>query len=89
MLPDRCSVSENERRCVNPPQFIISILVGTDEYMIGVTCQKHKEVVSVKVQDLQNNDKIPKGKIQFSGLKPVGTDCIRMDGDDLIKIDSN
>lgn len=89
MFPDRCSVLENEKQCVNPPEFIISVVVGTDEYMIGVTCQKHKEAVSAKVRDLQTKDKIPKGKIQFSGLKPVGTDCIRMDGDDLIKIDSN
>ena len=55
--------------------------------MIGVTCQKHKQAVSEKVKILQNEGKIPKGKVNFSGLKAVGTDCIRADPDDLIQID--
>jgi len=86
MLPDRCSIKEGKRDCLNPPVFVISILVGDDEYMVGVTCQKHKGTVSEKVKILQEQEKIPKGKIQFSNLKAVGTDCIRSDPDDLIQL---
>lgn len=86
MLPDRCSVKVKDKQCVNPPEFVISILVGKDEYMVGVTCSKHKQEVSGKVEKLQEQEKIPKGKINFSNLKPVGTDCIRSDPDDLIQL---
>lgn len=87
MLPDRCSVKKEGKQCVNPPEFVISVVVANEEYMIGVTCQKHKQAVSEKVKILQNEGKIPKGKVNFSGLKAVGTDCIKADPDDLIQID--
>ncbi len=85
MLPDRCSVKEKGRDCVNPPEFVISI-VDKDEYMVGVTCQKHKKAVSEKISILQEQGKIPTGTINFSELKPVGTDCIRADSSDLIQL---
>lgn len=71
---------------MNPPEFVISITVDKDEYMVGVTCTRHKEAVSVKVHYLQNEGKIPQGKINFAGLKAVGTDCIKGNPDDLIQI---
>ncbi len=86
MLPDRCSVKEKGRDCVNPPEFVISVAENDDEYMVGVTCQKHRDKVSEKLLVLQNENKIPKGKIKFSGLKSVGTDCVRSDPDDLIQL---
>jgi len=86
MLPNRCSVIEKGKDCVNPPEFVISVKTPTEEYMVGVTCAKHKEAVSEKLNILQNEEKIPKGKIQFSGLKSVGTDCIRSDPDELIQL---
>ncbi len=86
MLPDRCSVKEKGRECVNPPEFVISVTEKDDEYMVGVTCQKHKDRVSDKIIILQNESKIPNGKIKFSELKSVGTDCIRSDPDDLIQL---
>ncbi len=86
MLPDLCSVKEKGKDCVNPPEFVISVAENDDEYMVGVTCQKHKDKVSEKLTILQNENKIPKGKIKFSGLKSVGTDCVRSDPDDLIQL---
>jgi len=86
VLPDRCSVRQNGKDCVNPPEFVISVKTDKDEYMVGVTCAKHKDAVSEKLSILQNEEKIPKGKIQFSGLKSVGTDCIRADPDELIQL---
>jgi len=86
MLPIHCSVRENGKDCFNPPEFVISVLEEKQEYMVGVTCQKHREKVSAKLKNLQTGGKIPKGKIKFSALKSVGTDCIRSDPDDLIQL---
>ena len=90
MLPDQCSVLEEGKQCVNPPEFIVSIVSDKDdEYMVGVTCQKHKQIVSGKIGILQNEGKIHDGKISFSPVKSVGTDCIHGDADDFIQIDMN
>lgn len=86
MLPDRCSVKESGKDCVNPPEFVISVVDNSDEFMVGVTCNKHKENVSEKIQHLQQEKKIPNGKIKFTELKAVGTDCIKADADDLIQL---
>ena len=87
MLPDRCSVTEQGRQCVNPPEFIVTITDGRDEYMVGVTCSKHKKVVSGKIRILQNEGRIHEGEVGFSPVKAVGTDCIRADESDFVQID--
>jgi len=89
VLPDQCSVLEEGKQCVSPPEFIVSIVSDKDEYMVGVTCQKHKQIVSGKVGILQNEGKIYDGKISFSPVKSVGTDCIHGDADDFVQIDMN
>jgi len=86
LLPNRCSVKDKGKHCVNSPEFVISVLEEKSEYMVGVTCQKHKDKVTEKLVILQNEGKIPKGKIKFTELKAVGTDCIRSDPDDLIQL---
>lgn len=86
LLPNHCSVRQAGKDCVNPPEFVISVKSGSDEYMVGVTCQKHKDAVSKKLDTLQNEKKIPQGTVKFSGLKSVGTDCIRADSDELLQL---
>ena len=89
MLPDKCSVLEEKKQCVNPPEFIVSIISGNDEYMVAVTCQKHKHVVSGKIDILQNEGKMHEGKVSFSLVKAIGTDCVHGDTDDFVQIDMN
>ena len=72
---------------MNPPEFIVSIIDNKDEYMVGVTCTKHKEIVSGKIGILQNEGKIHEGKISFAPVKAVGTDCIHGDEEDFVQID--
>ena len=79
---------ESGKQCANPPEFVVSVVVEKDEYMVGVTCSHHKQIVSGKIQFLQNEDKIPRGKISFSQLKAVGTDCIHGDQDDFVQLDT-
>ena len=59
-----------------------------DEYMVGVTCDKHKETIRKKLIELQESGAIPNGQINFEVLKPVGTDCVKTDPDDLIQLKS-
>jgi len=80
-------VIEGGKQCINSPEFIVSIVANDDEYMVGVTCQKHKQIVSGKIELLQNEGKIRNGKILFSPVKAVGTDCIHGDTDDFVQID--
>ena len=88
MLPDRCSVKQNGRDCVNPPEYVVEIVHNDDSYMVGITCEKHKDVVAVKIGELQKIGKIPKGTLEFQKLKAVGTDCIKGNPDDvLIQLD--
>ena len=78
---------EEGKQCVNPPEFVVSIVDDKDEYMVGVNCMKHKEIVSGKIKFLQNQGKIHDGKVHFSKVKAIGTDCIHGDADDLVQID--
>lgn len=85
MLPDRCSIKDGKRRCVNPPEFVISV-VSDSEYMIGVVCGFHRNDIGGLLKRLQDEGRIPNGKFKFSPLKSIGTDCIRADPDDLIQL---
>ncbi|HMK33168.1 MAG TPA: hypothetical protein VK431_06040 [Nitrosopumilaceae archaeon] len=86
MLPEHCSIRDKGIDCLMPPEFIISIKIQDDEYMVGVTCDGHKKSFIEKLEILQKDGKVPNGTIHFTGLKAVGTNCIRMDPNDLIQL---
>ena len=69
-----------------PPEFVISIKSNDGEYMVGVTCDRHKNAFTEKLVSLQKEEKVPQGTVIFTGLKPVGTNCIRIDPNDLIEL---
>lgn len=56
--------------------------------MVGVTCNKHRQTIHQKLSELQKSGAIPQGQIKFETLKPIGTDCIKADPDDLIQLKS-
>ena len=86
MLPDKCSIREGNKDCVDQPVKKINKIKNNDEFMLGITCEKHKTSVFSKIKSLQSDGKIPKGTIKFENLKSVQTDCIRGDPDDLIQL---
>lgn len=86
LLPDRCSVGEGGRRCPSPPEFVISVAAADGEYMVGVACAGHRDRVSGRLRAMQEGGEIPAGKVSFSALRPVGTDCVRGGGDGLIRL---
>jgi len=84
MLPDRCSVKHSGRDCVNPPEYVVEIVHNEDSYMVGITCEKHKNIVSGKIGELQKLGKVPEGTLEFQKLKAVGTDCVKGNPDDIL-----
>ena len=38
MLPERCSVKQNKKDCVNPPEYVIEVIHDEETYMVGITC---------------------------------------------------
>jgi len=69
-----------------PSKYVITVVSNNDEFMLGITCEKHKTSVFSKIKSLQSDGKIPNGTIKFENLKSVQTDCIRGDPDDLIQL---
>ena len=86
MFPERCSIRKAGRDCIMPPEFVISVKSDDGEYMVGVTCDIHKTAFIGKLESLQKEGKVPQGTINFTGLKPVGTSCIKSDPNDLIQL---
>ena len=64
----------------------VTVVSDNDQFMLGLTCQKHKTQVLSKLESLQEQKKIPNGTIKFENLKSVKTDCVRGDPDDLIQL---
>ncbi len=86
MMPERCSIREHGTNCPLPPEFAISIKAKDGEYMVGVTCDRHKNTFVEKLEILKKEGKVPQGVISFDVLKPVGTNCVRIDPNDLIEL---
>ena len=86
MFPEHCSIRKKGQDCPMPPEFVISVKSKDGEYMVGVTCDGHKNAFTEKLTSLQKEGKVPQGTVTFTGLKPVGTNCIRIDPNDLIEI---
>ena len=49
MLPERCSVKQNSKDCVNPPEYVIEVVHDTDTYMVGITCERHKDLSLIHI----------------------------------------
>jgi len=57
MLPDKCSIREGNKDCVDPPAYVITVVSNNDEFMLGITCEKHKTSVFSKIKSLQSDGK--------------------------------
>ncbi len=87
MIPEQCSFSVNGLKCLLPPEFIIEINTDkNDNFMIGLTCLEHRQFLEEKFLKLQNNGSIPKGKIVFTKIKVIHTNCIKGNQEDIDEI---
>ena len=87
-LPKTCSFRANDDDCPLPPSYIVSVGDDSEEYMIAVVCQDHRDQMEKRLKAMQSVGKIPQGKAKFQDIKLVITDCIR-DTDDDSLLNSN
>ena len=69
MLPDKCSVTEEGKQCVNPPEFVVSIISGEDEYMVGVPVKNTNKLYLAKLGFFKMKEKSMMEKLVFHLLK--------------------
>jgi hypothetical protein len=87
LLPESCSVKVDGNECRLPPSFVVSIKSHDGEYMVAVVCEQHKEGLQYKLASMQNEGKLPAGKIQFQTITAVVTDCVKGMEEDYVEID--
>lgn len=75
-LPTKCSFSYRNTRCNLPPSYILSI-ISNEQYLIGVSCIEHLELIKYKIEKLQAKKSLPNGKLKVENIKLVSTNCIK------------
>lgn len=89
MLPGQCSFISDGIKCDLPIEFIIEVNTENDDsFMVGLTCQDHKKQLEQKYLSLQKKHIIAEGKITFSKVKTIHTDCVKGNQDDIDDINS-
>ncbi len=84
MFPESCSFVLDKKKCMLPPEFIIEINEnGNSKFMIGLTCSEHRQGLEEKLVVLQNEKQIPGGKIEFTPIKIIHTNCITGNQEDI------
>jgi hypothetical protein len=86
-LPESCSFVAGSSRCQIPPAFVISVKANESDYMVGVACQEHKDVLLEKMASLQKSGRLPQGAISFQTISTVTTDCVVGLNDDYVDIE--
>jgi hypothetical protein len=87
LLPEKCSIRVDGVPCKLAPSFVVSIASEQGEYMLAVVCDEHREVLAGKLASMQNQEKIPAGKVRFESVKTVTTDCVVGMNDDYVDIE--
>jgi hypothetical protein len=87
VLPGSCSFVHDKKKCILPPEFIIEINENEiNKYMIGLACYEHRQELEEKLVFLQNEKQIPEGKLEFTRIKIIHTNCITGNQDDIDEI---
>jgi hypothetical protein len=78
-MPEHCSLRKNRKDCRMAASYIVSIITQDEEFMIGVTCDEHKQEIESGLQALQRQRALPDVFIRFQPLKILVTECIKSD----------
>jgi hypothetical protein len=68
--------------------YIVSITSLTEEYMIGVVCNDHRDELEERLKVMQLTGNVPTGNIKIQPVKIVSTDCIRGTDEDYYEVAS-
>ena len=89
LLPKKCSIRENGVDLAFPPSDFVSIEnIEAEEYMIGVVCIVHRDIIGKQIKSMQKKGGVPKGIIRFRSVTVVSTDCLQGLSDDCSEIKS-
>jgi hypothetical protein len=67
-----------------PPEFIMEINDReNNKFMIGLTCSEHKQKLEERFVLLQKDKHLPEGKILFTNIKTIHTNCITGNQEDI------
>ena len=82
LLPKHCCVRVNGKDCYMSSSYIVSIASLTEDYMIGVVCNDHRDGLEERLKVMQSTGNVPAVDIKIQPVKIVSTDCIRGTDDD-------
>jgi|ERR671921_640568 hypothetical protein len=87
LFPEYCSFVIDKTQCLLPPGFVMEIDDGeNNKFMIGLTCSDHKQKLEERFLLLQRDKQMPQGKIVFTPLKVVHTNCVKGNQEDMDEI---
>jgi len=72
MIPKNCSICLKGVQCVLPPSHLVSIKALGEEYLIGVTCNEHTQLVKKIIAKRINSDE----SVNIQAINLIATDCI-------------
>jgi hypothetical protein len=73
MIPKNCSIRVKGVPCFLPPSHLVSIKTLGEEYLIGVTCNEHTQLVKKIISKRINSSK---ESVNIQAINLVATDCI-------------
>jgi hypothetical protein len=76
LLPEHCSAKVDGEECRLAPSYVVSVQSKEGEYMLAVVCEGHKSRLEARLIAMQEEGKVPHGRIHFQSVKAVVTDCI-------------
>jgi hypothetical protein len=88
LLPKHCSIRVKGKDCHISSSYIVSIKSLTEEYMIGVVCNDHRDGLEERLKIMQSTGNVPTGSIKIQPIKIVSTDCIRGTDEDYYEVSS-
>jgi len=86
-LPEQCSIKVDGLGCQLAPSYVVSVVAEDGEYMLAVVCEEHKDALAARLDKMQHEGKIRKGRLKFETVKTVVTDCVVGINDDYVDLE--
>ena len=87
LLHEHCSAKVDGEDCQLAPSYVVSVQSQEGEYMLAVVCDDHKSGLEVRLIAMQEEGKIPHGRMLFQPVKAVVTDCVRGMYEDYVELE--
>jgi hypothetical protein len=71
-----------------PSSYIVSIASLKEEYMIGVVCNDHRDILEERIRVMQLEGNFPMGTIKILPTTIISTNCIKGTDEDRMEVSS-